>query len=63
MKQAEFKKRRNSLMKQIGKGNLALIASAPHRTRNRDVQYPYRQDSDFYYLTGFNEPDALAVFI
>jgi len=32
-------------------------------TRNRDVDFPFRQDSDFYYLTGFNEPDALAVFI
>jgi Xaa-Pro aminopeptidase len=32
-------------------------------TRNRDVNYPFRQDSDFYYLTGFNEPDALAVFV
>jgi Xaa-Pro aminopeptidase len=50
-------------MKQVGKGNIAIIAGAPHRTRNRDVQYPYRQDSDFYYLTGFNEADSLAVFI
>lgn len=50
-------------MKQIGKGNIAIIASAPHRTRNRDVLYPYRQDSDFYYLTGFNEAESLAVFI
>ena len=50
-------------MQQIGKGNIAIIASASVRTRNRDVDYPFRQDSDFYYLTGFNEPDALAVFI
>ena len=63
MKQTEFKKRRTALMKQIGKGNIALIASAPQRTRNRDVHYPYRQDSDFFYLTGFNEADSLAVFI
>lgn len=63
MKQAEFKKRRAALMKQIGKGNIAVIASAPQQVRNRDVHYPYRQDSDFYYLTGFNEADALAVFI
>jgi len=63
MKQAEFKKRRTALMKQVGAGNIAIIASAPHQTRNRDVQYPFRQDSDFYYLTGFNEPDSLAVFI
>jgi Xaa-Pro aminopeptidase len=44
-------------------GNIALISSAGVRVRNRDVDYPFRQDSDFYYLTGFNEPDALAVFI
>ena len=63
MKQAEFKKRRAVLMKQIGEGNIAIIASASQQTRNRDVHYPYRQDSDFYYLTGFNEAESLAVFI
>ncbi len=63
MKQSEFKKRRKLLMQRVGKGNIALIGSADIRTRNRDVDYPFRQDSDFYYLTGFNEPDALAVFI
>lgn len=50
-------------MQHIGIGNIALIGSASVRTRNRDVNYPFRQDSDFYYLTGFNEPDSLAVFI
>jgi Xaa-Pro aminopeptidase len=50
-------------MQRIGIGNIALISSAGVRVRNRDVDYPFRQDSDFYYLTGFNEPDALAVFI
>ncbi|MDD1612086.1 MAG: Xaa-Pro aminopeptidase [Methylococcaceae bacterium] len=63
MKQNEFKKRRKHLMQCVGKGNIALIGSAAERVRNRDVHYPYRQDSDFYYLTGFNEPEALAVFI
>ena len=63
MKQSEFKKRRKALMQQIGKGNIALIASASNLTRNRDVEFPFRQDSDFYYLTGFNEADSLAVFI
>jgi len=63
MKQSEFKRRRKALMQQIGKGNIALIASASNHTRNRDVEFPFRQDSDFYYLTGFNEADSLAVFI
>ena len=63
MKQSEFKRRRKVLMQQIGICNIALIASASNQTRNRDVQFPFRQDSDFYYLTGFNEADSLAVFI
>jgi Xaa-Pro aminopeptidase len=63
MKQSEFKKRRKQLMQRIGKGNIALLGSSSTKIRNRDVHYPYRQDSDFYYLTGFSEPDALAVFI
>ncbi|GAB6140685.1 Xaa-Pro aminopeptidase [Methylosoma difficile] len=63
MKASEFKKRRKHLMQQVGVGNIALIASAPSHIRNRDVHYPFRQDSDFYYLTGFNEAEALAVFI
>lgn len=63
MKQSEFKKRRQQLMQRVGEGNIALIGSASMHTRNRDVNYPFRQDSDFYYLTGFNEPDALAVFV
>lgn len=63
MKQSEFKKRRKELMQQVGQGNIALIASASNQTRNRDVEFPFRQDSDFYYLTGFNESDSLAVFI
>ena len=63
MRQSEFKKRRQKLMDRVGQGNVALIASASNHTRNRDVEFPFRQDSDFYYLTGFNEADALAVFI
>ncbi len=63
MIQTEFKKRRKHLINHIGKGNIALIASASMCARNSDVDYPFRQNSDFYYLTGFNEPEALAVFI
>lgn len=63
MKQVEFEKRRKYLMAQIGNGNIGLIPSAFNQIRNGDVDYPFRQESDFYYLTGFNESDALAVFI
>ncbi len=52
--------RRKHLMQQIGNG-IAVIPTAPHQTRNSDVLYPYRPDSDFYYLTHFREPEAVAV--
>lgn len=59
----EFKRRRKQLLRTIGKGNIAIITSAREKIRNRDVEFPYRQDSDFFYLTGFNEPEAVAVFL
>lgn len=61
MKHEEFVKRRKTLMQMVGEGGIAILPSAPIRTRSRDVEYRYRQDSDFYYLTGFAEPDAVAV--
>ncbi len=45
----------------VGEDGIAILPSAPVRTRSRDVEYRYRQDSDFYYLSGFAEPDAVAV--
>ncbi len=41
--------------------SIAIIVSAPERTRSNDTDYHYRQDSDFHYLTGFGEPEAIAV--
>lgn len=63
MKAAEFKRRRKQLMQMVGDGGIAILPSAPVRTRSRDVEYRYRQDSDFYYLTGFAEPDAVSVLV
>ena len=60
---AEFARRRRALMRQMGRDAIAILPAAPVRHRNSDVEYDYRQDSDFYYLTGFNEPDAVAVLI
>jgi Xaa-Pro aminopeptidase len=57
----DFARRRQTLMTRMGEGTVALICAAPEAPRNRDVHYPYRQDSDFYYLTGFPEPEAVAV--
>lgn len=57
-----LKKRRDELMRIMGEG-VAVIPTAPVLIRNRDVHFPFRADSDFYYLTGFNEPEALAVLV
>lgn len=48
-------------MKQLGEDSVAIISSAREATRSNDTQYRFRQDSDFYYLTGFEEPEAIAV--
>ncbi|PSB55854.1 aminopeptidase P N-terminal domain-containing protein [Chamaesiphon polymorphus] len=58
--QAEYRQRREQLMAKIGNGT-AIFGSAPMATMHNDVEYVYRQESDFYYLTGFNEPHAVAV--
>ncbi|HEY8510016.1 MAG TPA: aminopeptidase P N-terminal domain-containing protein, partial [Steroidobacteraceae bacterium] len=50
-------------MRLMGKDAIAILPAAPVRHRNNDVEYAYRQDSDFYYLTGFSEPEAVAVLI
>ncbi|NEP07023.1 MAG: M24 family metallopeptidase, partial [Okeania sp. SIO4D6] len=56
----EYKQRRKQLMTKIGNGT-AIFRSAPMAVMHNDVEYAYRQDSDFFYLTGFNEPEAVAV--
>ncbi len=61
MNRKEFAKRRKTLMRMVGEDGIAILPSAPVKTRNRDVEYRFRQDSDFYYLSGFAEPDAVAV--
>jgi Xaa-Pro aminopeptidase len=60
---AEFARRRRQLMRMIGRDAIAIIAAAPERIRNNDAHYPYRQDSDFHYLSGFAEPDAVLALI
>ena len=59
--QADFKQRRDLLAKQIGSNSIAIIATRAEMYRNRDADYKYRADSSFYYLTGFAEPEAVAV--
>ncbi|WP_336983650.1 MULTISPECIES: Xaa-Pro aminopeptidase [unclassified Cedecea] len=63
MTQQEFLRRRQALLAKMVPGSAALIFAAPEATRNADSEYPYRQSSDFWYFTGFNEPEAVLVLI
>jgi Xaa-Pro aminopeptidase len=57
---SEFEARRTQLLEAIGDA-VAVFPSAPLAIRNRDVEHPYRQDSDLYYLTGLDEPESVLV--
>ncbi|KKN34141.1 hypothetical protein LCGC14_0796600 [marine sediment metagenome] len=63
MQKKEFAKRRQHLMDIMGPNTIAVLPNAPVANRNRDVDYPYRSDSSFYYLTGFDEPESVLVLI
>jgi Xaa-Pro aminopeptidase len=60
---AMFARRRKQLMRIAGDDAILVLAAAPERIRSRDTHYPYRQDSDFWYLTGFEEPAAVLVLV
>ncbi len=61
MDRKEFARRRRQFMRMIGKDAIAILPAAPVHHRNGDIEYAYRQDSHFYYLSGFPEPDAVVV--
>jgi len=61
IQKSEFKARRERLLAAMDNNSIAIIPAATELTRSRDTHYPFRQDSDFFYLTGFNEPDAVLV--
>ncbi|MBI3818660.1 MAG: aminopeptidase P N-terminal domain-containing protein [Planctomycetes bacterium] len=58
-----YRSRREKLMKEMGDRSIAILCTAPVRNRNNDVDFKFRPDSNFYYLTGFDEPEAVAVLI
>lgn len=58
---AEFARRRKQLMALMEPDSIAIVPAAPERVRSRDTEYHYRQDSDFLYLSGFEEPQAVLV--
>ncbi|TKI03776.1 Xaa-Pro aminopeptidase [Martelella alba] len=59
----EYLRRRQALLAKMAPASAAVIFAAPEATRNADSEYPYRQNSDFWYFTGFNEPEAALVMI
>jgi len=63
MTQQEFVRRRQALLAKMAPASAAVIFAAPEATRSNDSEYPYRQNSDFWYFTGFNEPEAVLVLI
>jgi Xaa-Pro aminopeptidase len=63
MDRKEFARRRRQFMHMVGKEAIAILPAAPVRHRNGDIEYAYRQDSHFHYLSGFPEPDAVAVLV
>ncbi|HSX65441.1 MAG TPA: aminopeptidase P N-terminal domain-containing protein [Pseudoxanthomonas sp.] len=60
---AEFARRRKQLMRMTGNDAILVLPAAPERVRSLDTHYPYRQDSDFWYLCGFPEPEAVLVLV
>ena len=61
--QDEYARRRAALMARMEPGSIAILPAAPLQLRNSDVEHTYRQDSDFQYLSGFPEPEAVLVLI
>lgn len=60
---AEYARRRARLIAGLVPDSLAIVPAAREQLRSRDTYFPFRQDSDFLYLTGFNEPEALLVLV
>lgn len=63
IKRKEFAKRRLHLMDRVDEGSVIIVRAAARKMRNNDAAYPYRQDSDFLYLSGFCEPEAMMVLL
>jgi Xaa-Pro aminopeptidase len=63
IKPAEYARRRKQLMRMAGDDAILVLPAAPERIRSRDTHFPYRQDSDFHYLSGFGEPEAVLVLV
>ncbi|MCD6191110.1 MAG: aminopeptidase P N-terminal domain-containing protein [Sulfurimonas sp.] len=63
IQEIEYKKRRDKLLKKLSKDSVGILFSSGHKIRSNDTEYPFRQDSNFYYLSGFLEDKSCLVFI
>jgi Xaa-Pro aminopeptidase len=63
LNQNEFARRRRHLLELVGPRGIVVVPAAPERVRSRDTLFDYRPDSDLFYLTGFSEPEAVAVLV
>jgi len=63
IQEREYKKRRDALVEGLKKNSLTLLLSAQPKVRSNDTEYPYRQNSNFYYLTGFSEDESALLFV
>ncbi len=61
--QLEFANRRQAILAEMLPDSVAIVAAASEQTRSNDTEYPFRQNSDFWYLSGFNEPDAYLLLV
>ncbi|MCW8837313.1 MAG: aminopeptidase P N-terminal domain-containing protein [Thiovulaceae bacterium] len=63
IKEEEYKKRRDTLASKMSKNSIAILFSTNYKTRSNDTEYPYRQDSNFYYMSGFKEDNSILILI
>ncbi|MFK5937784.1 MAG: aminopeptidase P N-terminal domain-containing protein [Sulfurimonas sp.] len=61
--ESEYKKRRERLVSSLSKNSLGIVFSGTYKTRSNDTEFPFRQNSNFYYLTGFTEDNACLIFV
>ena len=58
-----YHQRRSELLEQLPNDSLAIVAGYQQKVRSKNIKYHFRQDNDFLYLTGFDEPDAIAILV
>ena len=63
IKEREYKKRRERLLSKLSKNSVGVLFSSSYKIRSNDTEYPFRQDSNFYYVSGFLEDNSCLVFV